>query len=513
MQTTTPTFQANADADLRHLWVKLAMSFEKTFDDDVTFFTLDTSLLDGPDVLAPTEDDVIQAWDKYAYIDYSGRVIRAEWSSQFDPIASVSLSMCDLVLRNEDGFFTPGAGSAIDNFILPRRPVRLYAGFRGETVPVFVGLTEGLPKLDKQAGTAVFHCVDFLDSLFNRKLDETVMLTDVRTDEVLDYLLQELGLLPAQFDLDQGMNNIAFFFAEKGDKFGDIARELMEAELGRLYMNETGMIVFRNRQNFPTTSTKTFNSSNIVSLDRHDTGNLINVVEVTAEPRAVQAKQPIWQLSEAVRIENSSTVEIWADFQDPVTTVDEPGNGLASLTSYFIARTGSSDSDPLVGSGITVTDADLFAKSYKLTLSNASGSAVYITDMEIWGTPAKVVNKIYVREQDDDSVAKYDEQVRTIENNFLQTEAAAGAVARSLLYRYSEYGTTFDMSVKGTPAQQINDAITVNLEESGVYNITKQENIIGDGRYEQRLLATFVPEFVFFTLDQSILDGPDILAP
>jgi hypothetical protein len=456
---------------------------------------------------------VVQEWDKYSYTDYTARLITAEWSRQDELPASVSLAMADLVLDNHDDFFTPGSGSAVDGDVLPRRPVKIFAGFGGEVVPVFVGLTDGMPKLDAEARTANFHCIDFLDSIFNRPLDETVLLLDVRTDEALDELFQTVGLLPDQYTLDTGLNRIPIVFYEKGTKLGDAVRELMDAELGRLYMDELGIIRFKNRVAPAGGAVAYFDGSNTVDEKGSRADSIINVVEVRGKPRAVQEQQPVWQLAGTKLVPAGGSVDVWAEFVDPTTTCDTPQVGFANGTSYVVANEGPSPDDPEVVSGVTVTASALFHRSYKFTVSNSNGSAVYLTDGELWGTPAKVVDEIYVREQDDDSVAKFDERVYTIESDFIQSADTARSLALSLLHQFAEYSSIVELEVKGTPALQLADRITSGVGTPGVYSLTKIEGRVGDAQFAQRFRGTHITQFNFFRLDTSLLDGPDVLTP
>lgn len=513
MQTTTETFFQRAQADLRRISWRLMVSFDKVFDDDVTFFTLDQSLLDGPDVLASGDNDVVQEWDKYSYADYTDRVVSVEWSRQDELPSSVSLAMADMVLDNHDDFFTPGSGSAIDGNVLPRRPVRLYAGFGGEVVSVFVGLTEGMPRLDAKTKTARFHCIDFLDSIFNRPLDETVLLLDVRTNEVLDELFQNVGLLPAQYVLDDAINQIPIVFYEKGKKLGDAVRELMDAEAGRLYMDEIGIIRFKNRLAPTDASVYFFDGSNTIDHEGSQDDGIINAIEVKGKPRQVQEKQPVWQLAGVKTIAANSSIEIWAEFQDPVVTCDTPQLGSANGTSYVIVNESDSSSSPTVTSDIVISSPALFHRSYKFTVQNLNDFPVYVTVVELWATPAMVIDEVYVREQDDDSVAKYDERPFTIESDFIQSNEAARSLALSILHQYAEYGSTVNLSVKGTPALQLSDRVTVGVGANDIFHLTKIEGAIRDHQFVQRLRGTHITLLEFFKLDISILDGPDVLAP
>ena len=184
MQTTTAQFDSRARAILRPISWQLRMSFTKAFDDAVTFFILDTSELDGPDLLAPSDNDVIQEWDKYVYQDFTTRVISIEVSREEVEPYSVVQAMADITLDNHDGYFTPNSDSPISSYILPKRPTRIMLGFGGSNLPQFIGLTEQMPELDKNAGTAKFHLTDFLSFLFDRKIDDSTMLQNQSTGQI-----------------------------------------------------------------------------------------------------------------------------------------------------------------------------------------------------------------------------------------------------------------------------------------------------------------------------------------
>ena len=98
MQVVPAQFLAHATADVRPLAWRFKVSFDKAFDAGVTFFTLNQSLLNGPDILKPTGADVIQEWDKYAYDDYSDDVISMEWTREFSYLSSITAAYADILM-------------------------------------------------------------------------------------------------------------------------------------------------------------------------------------------------------------------------------------------------------------------------------------------------------------------------------------------------------------------------------------------------------------------------------
>lgn len=506
MQTTSSLFNQRAQGYVRPLTWELRVSFDKIFDDDITFFTLDTSILDGVDILAPSDSNIVAQWDKYEYLPYTDRVISLEWQREEMFPYSVNQSIADVTLNNYDNYFTRSSGSPIDSYLLPKRPLRILAGFGGSNLPQFVGLTTTIPLIDRSSRTASVHCIDFLSYLFEKPLDKALIMENYSTDQVLDELFQLFGLAPNQYSLDVGFNIIPFVYFEKGMKLGQAIKDLMEAELGSLYMDELGQIIFRNRLHVSTAPVYTLNSSNIIDYQTSDELEIINVVEIKADVRIVQSIQPVYTLMESIEISASGTTEVFFNFDDPVTT-------LGTIEDY-LANTLADGEGLDVTSSITVSSVELFNTAVKVTFANSTGNQAFITSLTIFGTPAKAARKIYLRTQDDSSVQQFEEQVYPIENNFIQSDSAAQSVALSLLNYYKDYANTIELEVKGNYALQIGDTIDVSVDDiADEYVITKIVNILKEGQFTQRLTAKIFNIPDFFTLDVSVLDGTDVLAP
>lgn len=513
MQGRSGTFDILAKGYVRPITASVKASFDKTFNDATQFFTLDTSVLDGTDILAPVDDNPIQSWDRYEYTDFYDRIISLETTRQETEPYSVAQSFSDVTLNNYDKYFTPNSGSPIDQFIIPRRPFRVGFGFGMEPLQQIVGLTQGMPEIDKSSRTASFHIVDFMSYLYDKDIGESVILQNVKTHEVLDYLFQYLGLLPAQYSLDESLNTIKFFYVEKGTKFGQIISDLLEAEIGRLFLDELGVIRFRNRYNYDTVPVYTFDSRNTIDYQVADEDLIINSVKITSNVRAVQDLQSVWRSTQRYIIPAGESIDVFVEFADPITTLNDPVYSAIELNdSYFISTTDEAGTTPYTD--IEFASLDLFSKAAKLTFENTGASMAYIFHMDLFGTPAKVVNTIKVEEKNQDSIDQFEEQLYTIDNDFIQDRDGAASRALILINDYKEYGSVLDLEVKGNPALQLGDPVTIDLDGyQGLYFITKEVNIISDGKYTQRLRVRnkFIPSF--FILDQSLLDNGDLLSP
>lgn len=499
MQTTTPAFDANAVADIRKISWSVRASFDKTLNAGSNFFQLDVSQLDGPDLLQGSGSTIAE-WDKYSYTDYSDRVMSVEWSRVEDEPFSVTTAIATITLNNTDDFFTPGVGSAIDGNILPRRPFKISAGFNNSTIPVFVGLNERMPIIDNQAKTATFHCVDFLSSILNRDIDQTQIFIDQRIDQIIESLLQDQGLVAGQYSLDVGRVKVPFAAFDKGTKLGNAIRSLAQADIAYVFMDELGIIQFKNYAYRTSVPVATFDTSNTLEWSNNGDSDLINVVEVKADVREVQPLQPVWQSVEQVSIQPGSSVQIWADFLDPVTSVQTPTAGLSSTNSYYVAD------------GTLTVSGTAFSNSYRMTFTNPGSSTATITDLEVWATPATVTNTLRERYEDTTSTAKYDEQVLEVSNPYIQTESNARSIATLILDSYAEYKDTLKLVVKGNPALQIGDAVTVSVGTvSDDYVITAIDNRYSDGGYTQIIKVKNIVFRDYFKLGVSQLDGTHVL--
>ena len=515
MQIVNTSFSDNARRSVRPLSWLLKMSFDKTFDSSINIFTLDHSLLDGPDLLAPTGDNPIQLWDYYRYLEYTDRVQMVEWSREIEFPNSVSSAMADFVLNNYDNYFTPDSGSPIDSYILPKRPLRIFSGFNGDNIQQFVGLTEKMPIIDDSNRTVTFHALDFLSQMYTFPLVGTLAMAYVRTDEVLASIFQQFGLLPAQYNLDRGRNEIRFVFFDKGAIAGDVFRQLMEAEMGNLWLDEQGIIRFTRRFKSLQVSSYTFNESNTISIKTTGDEKIINKIKIFADLREIQDYQIVYTKAitsgDLFIVKAGETNVFSADLQDPCITVVEPTIGTNSGVSWFTASLPNGNNVP---SGVTITDVELRTNSYVITFSNSNGYDINISSIELWGQPAKIVDKIEYTEVEQSSIDKYDEHIIEINNPFIQSIDQCDSIAIGVLDQFSDYAGEIEIEVKGHPALQLDDIISVSVKTYiGDYEIVKIKNRIQNSKYSQILTARrYIPRH-WFILDSSLLDGTDVLSP
>lgn len=501
-----------SEQDLREVSWYVSFAFEKEYDPSITLFTLDTSVLDGGDILAG-ENNVLQEWDKYRYDDYSDRVIDIAWEREDQRPSSLSVAMADIRLNNYDGLFDPDGTSDLAPYMLPGRPVRIFAGFRGHVIQVFVGVTSGGPIIDERTKTVSFHCVDFFYTILKKFSDETILLLDARTDECLEAMFQMAGLTVGQYQLDVGTVTVPFFFLPKGNQVFDNARKLVEVEIGRLYQDEQGMIYFKNRANVDNTVVAQLEShESIVDATKRRENDMINNVIVRSDVRALQPNAQIWVSAESYLVPAASYLEVWADFFDPATTIVDPVYIDSAVTSSYTVNT-AADGSGSPSSAVVLSSSDELATSYKMTFYNSSGTDLYITNISVYGTSVPVIKSLYVQEADEIVIEKYGEALLEVENDYFSSEADAQTFALNVLSEYGLYSAVSRMEVKGTPQYQLGDVIQADLfDRFNEGRIVRIACTIRDNQFKQVLHLKDITGRNFFILDDSVLDGEDVLS-
>lgn len=509
-----PYIEGKAQEIIQDLAWNMTISFDRQYDDTIEFFTVGVSEIGGGDFIRG-DSDIVQEWDRYQYIDHSDRIYTMEWQREEDLVSSVSTAMADIVMENTDGYFNDGSGSPADGYMLPARPIRLSAGFGNQTIPVFVGFNDKSPQVQEKEKLVSFHCVDFLATLLNSTPDQSLIMQNVRTDEILAQLFEDAGLLSDQYVFDVGFNTIGFFYAPAGETLGKIVNDLVTAEAGSLSMDEAGMLRFKNRQNFSEDIAWSFSTDDsILAATTRAEDDVINIVKIESARRAIQANAEIYTSSESTLVQIGQSVEVWATFSDPVANFDTP-TYLGGTSSYSV-NTAEDGSGLANSTDITLTDFDELATAVKMTFTNTGTTDLYVRDITIWGEIATIVEIISVEVRDQDSIDKYGEKIMSISNPYFQNLGDANSKATILLNDFKEYGTAQEIEVVGTPQLQLGDPIEVDIYgEVDTYRITKiiQKLSGNPARYLQILrLKKYVP-YSYFTIEQSIIEGSDVIAP
>lgn len=531
MQTVSANWSNLVGQAFRNINQGVSIAWMRTTGSGVKYFTINQSTIGGTDIIKGG-GSAVTFFDKYNYVDYTHYAMSWSVSRNIGQFPyGVILAQADVQLDNTSKLFLPNFDTTIGSGILPNRPMKISVGFNGESLKQFVGFTQQPVNTLGNRITSL-HCYDALDYLNSYVSAASGTLQNNSSDQVIAAILAEAGFSSSQYSLDAGLAGKIGFVATYGQQAGNIFQQLAEAEQGLVFVDENGIIKFWNRQHFTTTSgTMQFalTYSSIGDIKMQNT-SIINDVQVTAKPRAVAAKQLIWQLTSPITLLPGQSQDYFITFSDadgnlPVSSVDIPVYIDSATTSYFVTNTVSDGSGSAKAGSVIVTGAYSFGVQYRVTFLNNDTSAMYVTAMGIYATPAKVTNYIDQRYQDQDSINTYGRnpsnngQVLLIQNDFIQDSSSAYSLAYTLVKQYKDPQKRYvcPVAVGSNPAWQIGDAGTLTIKDTlqtkTVYITGITQKMQSDGQYLQELELEVRNVKKYFQINQSKINGTDTIAP
>lgn len=539
MQITSSGWSSVVNSSYRPLNTGVLISWNKTVASGINFFTINTSLIGGIDIIRG--DSAITGpsfFDKYLYGDYTAQV--KNWSVQRDigqfPFGLI-MAQADVELDNSSRMFLPGVDTTIGSGILPGRPLKISTGMNQDNLSQFTGFT-GQPEISITGRNVHLHAFDVMDYLNNYSFVPTSgttfsgMLTNVTTASAIGYYLNKLGFNANQSRLDASLQQPIGVVNVTDRKFGQVLQDLVAAEQGILHADESGVINFWNRQHFVTTSGLgplfNFNYSNSISLD-YSNAPIINDVKVIAKPRAVNVFQQVWKTPTYQTVLPGQSLTLFADLADqdgplPTTSITTPTYSASeNNTSYYTTNAASDGSGAALNASITLTSTYLFGTIYKMVFANSDTNTVYLTDLRLYGTPATVTSRFSERYFDQASIDNYGRNpsnngdVLEISNDYLQSSSDALALAFTIVSQYSAPNRHYTVETFSNPALQIGDYGTVDPDSSGVRKTVwitgKTDKLNPGGALTQVLKLEERTLYTYFTINQSSIASSDVIAP
>ena len=513
MQSVSSAWTAEEVDETRRISQNTQISWHKESTLGNKTFTIGVSFVGDNDIIG-INPGAVGSPGNYKYFDESDYVTSLSWERGLSmPLGGLTKGLAEINLDNTSNRFTPnymGGNSELYTAQPLRSPVIINAGFNlgtDITIPQFVGLIDKQPEINKLTGGYKISASDYVGYFQNKYLDQNVMFTAQRTDQVLETILGFSGMNTAQYDLDTGINIIPFGLFEAGARFDNIINDLVQAENGRFYQDEEGIFRFENRQHYTsypyTEAQRIITTAQVLNVESPKEDHLINVVEVKSAIVEKQSTQLIFQLSAPVLISADSDQEIFINFDDPILEVE---NITGFLLNTIEDGTGSD-----ITSSLSVKSTDIFAKAAKIVFHNSNGSNGYLTQFFVYGRPAKKTSDLYVRSQDDSSVTAYQERPIVIENKFIQNKTWAESYARTILDDYSEIENLLVMTIRAIPELQLGDLISWQGQDWRIYDMkdTLNPNVgyIQELTLMQRNIATY------FIIGVSTIGSEDQIAP
>ncbi len=529
-QPVSAAFVAAEQASGATFYIGAQVAWQETLNSTYQFFTIGTSVIGGPDFLPGTQTYPTMM-DKYQYTDESAYILGYMVTRSLGQYPyGVITANASLTLDNTTMRYTPGYDPTIGQYVgLSGRPVKMTFGYTGaESIGLFAGYTSGPAQAiaDRSVTQNMYDAMNYLN-LYTSTTTPTQV--NVTADQIIIALLQEAGLTSEQYYVEQSTQGPIGYFSPYGMLIGDILTDVCEAEQGIAFFDENGLFNFWNRNHIAniTSPTWTFDYNSIIDVQTEQTP-VINSVEVTATPRAVQGTQLVWQLTSSFEVPPNGTYSLQVDFTDsygdmPVTSLDTPTYQPNGATDSFFQTNSASDGSGTPVSGITVGSVTLNGTSATIVFNSLTSSPAYVTTLLLYGTPAIVTYQIDQTYSNSNSIFQNGNNPANnglpleISNDLIQTPSTALSNAYILVTDYATPNVRVIADVFEVPQLQIGDMVTINFNDSntsGNYTLVGiTETLDAQSGFSMELELEIKHLVHYFTINVSTVGGSDIIAP
>lgn len=522
MQTVSAAFTATEKAPFRQIADSLLVSWHNQSIIGNRTFTIGVSLIGGVDVIGQNVG-AVGSPSNYKYFDESIYILQMDWERGYNmPQGGLTSAMANAHIDNTSRRFTPrymGGNSEISTAIQPSKPAMISAGFNfggiDQTIPQFAGLISEQPLVYTKARQMTLKMQDYMYYFQNKKLDTAVVFTGQRTDQVMTTLATQLGMSTSQYRFDTGINVIPFGAFDVGIQFATAFGELAEAENGHIYYDETGRLIFENRQHWSsapyTNVQKVITTAMVIDSQAPDQTHLVNAVEINSNIYTKQPEQVIFRLNlfDALLVPANSSATLFVNFNDPALSMTTPTNG--GTNSYFMATTNSDGTGTDLTSNISVANVTRFAQSAKISFRNSGSADAYVSTLVITGRAAHSVAPIFTRATIGHSITAYQEQLLTINNRFIQNQSWAESYANMILQDFAYPENLQKITTRAIPELQLGDLISWQGRYWRIFDIkTTLDPQIG---FTQELTMLQRTLTTYFRIGISTIGGSDRIAP
>lgn len=514
MQTVSAAWTAEEKDSVRQIVQSTLFSWHKQNTIGNRTFTIGVSIIGGNDIIGSNPGNVGSPAN-YKYFDETPYVMSLSWERGLNmPLGGLAKTLAEAYLDNTSGRFTPrymGGNSELATAQPLRVPMIINAGFKlggiSQTIPQFAGIITEQPEYNVRTKQMHIRAADYLDFFQNRYLDQQIMFTGQRTDQVMTTLASALGMNTAQYDFDTGINVIPFGFFESGTRFADLFNLLAQSEYGHFYQDEQGIFKFENRQhwnNAPYTSVqKLITTAMVIDAESPNMDHLINVVEIRSKVINKQPNQTIFKLSTPLSIPHATDTSLFVSFDDPILQMDD--------VTQYVANTASDNSGVDITSSVTIKSVSKFSQAAKITFTNSDPKDGFLTDLTVTGRPARASNDLYTRVQDDSSVTAFQERVLNIDNPYIQNQDWANSLAQMILNDFSSVENLQRIKIRAIPELQMGDLISWQGRYWRVFDLrTNLDPTLG---FIQELLLLQRSTATYFRIGISTIGGSDKIAP
>jgi hypothetical protein len=352
----------------------------------------------------------------------------------------------------------------------------------------------------------------------------------------------------ASYRLERGLNTIIAASYQGTDPWSEL-KDITEAEMGCLVIDETGVVRFYNRHHYLTpeatairkTITENDSLMGVSVVERLE--DIRNVVHVKVKSQDLGVTRDVWNLSSPMWVNAEETKTFLITVPGVLESLDIVASPTASYGStryraQFFSNMDSNGTPMLskneekgsVGGAEEYLHITLipYGEAILVTITNDSMRPIALADGDgdfyfyIWGRTYRAVrytanDGVVITESDEASIARFGSCEYEVSLNYLTNETSGRALAQYLLARYRNGIQRLEgIDIVGDPRLDVGDRITIQEHVMGIdghYWIEKlSDDISPDVGYRQSLAVSLTDDGQWFMLDHSTLDGTDGLA-
>lgn len=438
------------------------------------------------------------------YDDISAYVKDAKWSIGMHESNQLTgdETIIDFILNNQDARFSPeNSSSPYYGKMLPQKKIKVVAEVNGTEYTRYLGFCENFDVEPFVSKTAMLRGIGSKQYI-QEQLVKLPLLEDVRSDEVIAAILEQLHLPPSMGDawilgatgyselgettylsdlslgmeLDTGASTFPYVadnwdsgfqgnqYVNKdwstGFKGYDAIVDVVRAERGRFFFDREGKAIFwsRDRLQLNTSVVASYTQKDFVGGKYRSGKNVFNEIHVFAYPRSIEeGNSVVWELDAPVSVRRAIDEEIDAKW------VDQESGVSISVVDPFVSS--------FVATGSVAYHIEYKAKGAEIRLDNQDNVRRRVDAMAISGRKMTTHNQVERLAIDGTSSAKYGRRELRIDSKLIDDPDFAQNVADYELSRWKDPRSEFtevEMLVKNdvqaleVMSRQIGDRIRIS---------------------------------------------------
>jgi len=376
--------------------------------------------------------------------------------------------------------------------------------------------------------------VDYMKKLAKQRLKLLSVQQDQRSDEILQTVINSLSAQPDNIDFETDNFTLPFSLSseldEKTTAMGFI-QKLCQTVLAYCYLGDDETLVFQREETRVTqASAGTLNNtmSKLVT-GRPNDDDIINKLIGKVHPTRVDEEPTtlIYENDNEIVILGGDTQVFTFQYKDPqnqasrISALDVNNNSPLEANTHYRASHFQRTTKDDANSDLSITDTN-GSNSSEWEVENTSGSSVYLNLINLFGKGIYYFNPVTVTEETGDA-----DREATYEFYYLDDVIRARGYLTHLLNRASSdvpviesvsflasanetlmgYAMTWDIGTRITPIETVtglNRDYTINHV---TYTLQPDGELLVEYALEPADTVSY------FILDQSLLDGPDVLSP